>query len=220
MNADPAYPALTRLMGSCFHQDMDLEAETVPEAVALYTRGLSEADASALRAEIGDFLQKHSSDLEDAFLQRFAEDLDPRDVGLSIADFLRMIDRLIKDPAAFRSFLEDDLRAEFPQLRHLARACLDLPFVSPEARRLGLPGADSMPHAMSLHLRMLSQNDRQTLLSELQQFQDHYGDRATLVFGKRWLDLPTSLFGTFERFRHAVETIAADPANYRSFDAA
>jgi len=220
MNAERTFPGLTEMMGSCFHQDMDLEAETIPEAVALYARGLSAAEGSMLRAEIDRFRQRHADDLDDAFLQAFGDDLDPRDAGFSTGDFLLMVEALVQEPGTFRQFLEEDLRADFPQLRSLARACLYLPTRSHEARRLGFAGADSMPHALSIHLSALPAEHRQALLGELQQFEALYGDRATEVFGKRWFDLEAGVFADFHRFQQAAERIAANPEDYRSFVAA
>ncbi|WFR98756.1 contact-dependent growth inhibition system immunity protein [Rhizobium tumorigenes] len=220
MSAERTFPALADMMGSCFHQDMDLEAETVPEAVALYARGLSADAGKALQAEIDSFRQQHPADLDEAFLQAFGDDLDPSDAGFGTEEFLRMVDAVVEDPAALRQFLEADLRPEFPQLRRLARACLDLPALSAEARRLGLAGADSVPHALSIHLGALPATERPALLLELQEFEDLYGDRATEVFGKRWFDLETGLFGSFRHFRQAVERISANPADFSGFTVA
>ncbi len=217
MKTDPAFPALAAMMGNCFHQDMDLEAETVPEAVALYGRGLPTDAVRTLQADIDSFRQRNAEDLDGAFLLAFGDDLDPRDAGFSVDDFLRMVGAVVEDPASFRQFLEEDMRPEFPQLRRLAGACGDLLSVSAEARRLGRAGASSLPHAVSIHLGTLQAAEKQALLGEMQQFDDLHGDRATEVFGKRWLVLDRWGFESFSRFKLATERIAANPEEYRNF---
>ncbi|EIZ80207.1 hypothetical protein WSK_1241 [Novosphingobium sp. Rr 2-17] len=209
MRADPPFRFLTAMMGHCFHQDMDLEAETVPEAVALYVRGLTGEAGRALQTDIENFQQQHADDPDAPFLRAFGDDLDPREVGLSVSDFLRMVEALVDHPASFRQFLEEDLKTEFPQLRHCASACLHLPPMAAEARRLEPSGARSRPHALAIHLGALPWDDKQALLAELQQFEDLYGDRASQVFGKRWLDLEASGFGGFREFRQFAELAAA-----------
>lgn len=208
MSAAGNFPALADMMGHCFHQDMDLEAETVPEAVAMYARGLPGAAKRALQADIDRFRGQHPDNLDGAFLRAFGDDLDPREVGFGVADFLRMVEAVVEDPASFRAYLDADLRPAFPHLRRCARACRDLLCVTAEARRLGRTGADSVAHALSIHLGALPGADTRALLAELQQFDELYGGRASHVFGKRWLDLETRGFDGFRAFRQAAEQAA------------
>ena len=204
MRAVSPFPALADMMGDCFHQDMDLEAETVPEAVALYVRRLTGEAGRSLQTDIDNFQQQHADDLNSAFLRAFGDDLDPRDAGLSVGDFLRMVYALVDDPASFRQFLDEEFRPEFPQLRRVASACLDLYSMTGEARRLGRAGARSMPAALSIYLDALPRDDKRALLTELQRFEALYGDRACQVFGKRWHDLDASGLGGFREFRHVI----------------
>ncbi|WP_285405756.1 contact-dependent growth inhibition system immunity protein [Luteibacter sp. ME-Dv--P-043b] len=208
MSADLPFPSLAAMMGHCFHQDMDLEAETVPEAVAQYVRGLTGEAGRALQADIESFRQQHADDLNAAFLRAFGDDLDPREVGLSVGDFLKMVEALVDYPASFRQFLEEDLNPEFPQLRRFASARLHPHPMGAEARRIGRSGVQSMPNVLAIHLGALPRDHKRAFLDELQQFEDRYGDRASQVFGKRWLDLKTSGFGGFREFRQFAELLA------------
>lgn len=90
MPAD-TYPKLADLIASWFHQDFDIEGETVAEVMAACRRVMSIADREATRMEISRFLSVHDEDLEAAFAQTFKPDIIPSVLSGSTRGFLEEI---------------------------------------------------------------------------------------------------------------------------------
>lgn len=85
------YPKLTELIASWFHQDFDIEGETVAEVMAACRRVMPTADREATRTEISRFVSLHEEDLEAAFERTFKPDVIPSVLSGSTRAFLEEI---------------------------------------------------------------------------------------------------------------------------------
>jgi hypothetical protein len=89
------YPRLANLMGAWFHQDYDIEGETVEEIVSAY-RAVTPADhLQQLRAEIDGFVAEHPHDLMESFEATFRPDVDVAVFSGSVRAFLHEVSAII-----------------------------------------------------------------------------------------------------------------------------
>ncbi len=86
-----SYPCLRELMSGWFHQDFDIEGETVPEIIAAFNRSCRKEQQSLLKSEIIEFLEQNQGPLDDEFQQEFNPDIDPRGFASSAREFLEQI---------------------------------------------------------------------------------------------------------------------------------
>lgn len=93
----PSHDVLEQFLHGTFHQDMDLEADTVPQAVALYARRTNAQDHDGLRRAMGAFEQQHHNRLDEAFHDTFSPDIDPLE-GRGVAAFFAMVRDILNDP--------------------------------------------------------------------------------------------------------------------------
>ena len=72
---DTSYPALADFLASWFHQDFDIEGETVAEVVAAYRSSSPSAAQTEVRRDIESFLRDHGDDLDAQFESTFKPDV-------------------------------------------------------------------------------------------------------------------------------------------------
>ncbi|ARE42135.1 hypothetical protein RGUI_3994 [Rhodovulum sp. P5] len=82
------YPELQTLISGWFHQDFDIEGETVPEIVAAYARSVPASRHVALIEEIDSFIRDNADGLDMAFEKAFSPDIDARAFSGSTLNFL------------------------------------------------------------------------------------------------------------------------------------
>jgi hypothetical protein len=70
MSSD-AYPALADLIGAWFHQDYDIEGETMPEIMAAFRAVMTPAEQALASTDIARFVAEHPDDLDEAFESTF-----------------------------------------------------------------------------------------------------------------------------------------------------
>lgn len=99
-----AFRALDILIHAYFHQDMDLEAGSVPEAVANLARVEAHGFQSELRSAMARFELRYHNALEDAFMQRYQYDYLPDGPGQSVSGFFNMVRAILDDPEGYRAF--------------------------------------------------------------------------------------------------------------------
>jgi hypothetical protein len=92
---DNQYPRLLEFMGSWFHQDFDIEGETVAEVMAAYLSVTPPVEQAALRADIESFLAEHANRLDDDFEAIFHPDVMPYALSGSTRAFLGEIRALL-----------------------------------------------------------------------------------------------------------------------------
>ncbi len=89
------YPRLADLLGGWFHQDYDIEGDSVAEVIGAF-RAVTPADQQAvLRAEISAFLNEHSETMEEDFERIFHPDITPSAFSGSTRAFLEEILRFL-----------------------------------------------------------------------------------------------------------------------------
>ncbi|PIE83378.1 MAG: hypothetical protein CSA09_00410 [Candidatus Contendobacter odensis] len=89
------YPRLADFMGGWFHQDFDIEGETVAEVVAVFLNVTPLVEQEALRADIERFLAEHMHQLDDDFEAIFQPDVLPYALSGSTRAFLEEIRALL-----------------------------------------------------------------------------------------------------------------------------
>lgn len=95
---------LGQMIGGYLHQDMDLIAETVPEAIAEYSRDATPETKRRLAAELELFLARHHNDAEAEFRRRYGHDFTPDELGQSVPEFFAMTREILDDPARWRRY--------------------------------------------------------------------------------------------------------------------
>jgi hypothetical protein len=90
-----AYPKLAKLISAWFHQDFDLEGETVGEVIAAFRAVTPVVEQAALRGEIMRFLAEHMENTDDAFEATFQPGVIPSVLSGSTRAFLIEIHDLL-----------------------------------------------------------------------------------------------------------------------------
>jgi hypothetical protein len=94
-----AYTALLDFMGAWFHQDFDIQGNSVVEIVGAYRSVTPPDEQRKLKSDIQRFLAEHPSDLDAAFEETFQPDVTPSAFSGSTRAFLEEIRDLL-DPRA------------------------------------------------------------------------------------------------------------------------
>lgn len=89
------YTALADFLASWFHQDFDIEGETVAEVVTAYKASSSAAAQTRLRQEIEAFLRDHDDELDEAFENVFHPDIIASALSGSTRGFLEEVRDLL-----------------------------------------------------------------------------------------------------------------------------
>ena len=85
------YPRLADLMSSWFHQDFDVEGETVADVVNAFRTVTPQVHQDLLREDIDSFLSEHADDIDNQFDQIFRPDVIPSVLAGSTRAFLETI---------------------------------------------------------------------------------------------------------------------------------
>ena len=93
-----AYPALANLIGAWFHQDYDIEGETIPEIIGGFRAVTTPAERAMVRADIARFVASHPDDLEQAFERTFRPGIIPSAFSGSTRAFLNDVDGVLVEP--------------------------------------------------------------------------------------------------------------------------
>jgi hypothetical protein len=93
-----SYPELETLIGGWFHQDFDINGNTLEEVVAAYRAVTPAHQQRALAGEIRRFLD--DEDVETAFEQRFKPDVSPSGFAPTTREFLQRIAALVSADGA------------------------------------------------------------------------------------------------------------------------
>ncbi|NTE85761.1 contact-dependent growth inhibition system immunity protein [Agrobacterium rubi] len=98
------FPSLSGLIAGCLHQDMDIEYETVPQALAGYARSTEPDEKQMLFDEMKNFLERHHNDLEGEFSRRYWFDFTPDIIGQTVPEFFDMLRTILNDPESYVRF--------------------------------------------------------------------------------------------------------------------
>lgn len=94
-----AYTALSQFLGGWFHQDFDIEGNTVPEVLDAFRAVTPPEEQAKLKSDIQRFLDEHPNDLDSAFEETFEPDIIASALSGSTRGFLEEIRDLL-DPDA------------------------------------------------------------------------------------------------------------------------
>jgi hypothetical protein len=90
-----AYTALSRFLGGWFHQDFDIEGNTVPEVLDAFRAVTPPEELAKLKSDIQRFLDEHPNDLDSAFEETFKPDIIASALSGSTRGFLEEIRELL-----------------------------------------------------------------------------------------------------------------------------
>jgi hypothetical protein len=93
------YPFLDALIGGWFHQDFDIEGDTLEAVIAAYKKIDAPEDWADARADIKSLLGRYGdSDLSREFIRLFEPGVAPEAWGMSTRQWLRRIQELLRSP--------------------------------------------------------------------------------------------------------------------------
>jgi hypothetical protein len=92
-----SYTALSNFMGGWFHQDFDIEGNSVAEILEAFRAVTPANEQRKLKSDIQRFLDEHPSDLDSAFEETFKPDIIPSALSGTTRAFLEEIRDLL-DP--------------------------------------------------------------------------------------------------------------------------
>jgi len=90
-----SYPHLAELIGGWFHQDFDIEGETIEEIIGAFNRSSTPQQRLAVSADITEFLRANDARLDADFIRIFNPDIEPTGFAASTRAFLEEIARQI-----------------------------------------------------------------------------------------------------------------------------
>ena len=85
------YPQLTELLSGWFHQDFDIEGETIGEIIDAFNSSCASKQRKRLKKEIIVFLEKKDNVLDEEFNQIFNPDVEPTGFAPTTRIFLEEI---------------------------------------------------------------------------------------------------------------------------------
>lgn len=92
------------LIGAYFHQDMNMEYDSIPEAVAGFSRETDNAEKHALRLSLDEFLRHYHNSAEKEFARRWGAHFAPNAIDQSVSEFLDMVRAILADPESYRGY--------------------------------------------------------------------------------------------------------------------
>lgn len=90
------YKNLATFFSSWFHQDFDLNGETIEEIVSTYLQSADPNEVEILKKEIRQFLSENAGCIQARFEENFDLDVDPLGFASSIEEFLMSIYKVLK----------------------------------------------------------------------------------------------------------------------------
>lgn len=96
MRQNLRYRSLAAFLGGWFHQDFDIEGETVADVVTSYRKTSSETERHAIRDDIDAFLAANPGPADRAFHETFKPDIDPAGFGQNTREWLTGIRALLE----------------------------------------------------------------------------------------------------------------------------
>jgi len=85
------YPDLATLLSGWFHQDFDIEGDTIEEIIRAFKGSCSSKEHQALVIDITHFLEINDDKIESQFLRIFDPDIDPLGFAPTTRAFLEEI---------------------------------------------------------------------------------------------------------------------------------
>ncbi|SCX28317.1 hypothetical protein DSM25558_4437 [Agrobacterium sp. DSM 25558] len=98
------FPTIAGLIAGYLHQDMDLEYDSIPEALAGYARFTELQEKQKLLTEMERFSERYHNDLEGEFSKRYWFDFTPDTIGQTVLQFFAMLREILADPECYVRF--------------------------------------------------------------------------------------------------------------------
>lgn len=87
------YSHLAELLGSWFHQDFDIEGDTIEEIIRAFNKSSSAQQRQEVIADITQFLRTDDSQIDADFIRIFNPEIEPTGFAVSTRAFLSEIAR-------------------------------------------------------------------------------------------------------------------------------
>ena len=91
MQQSSDYPELEALMSGWFHQDFDIEGDTVEAIIGAFNKSSTVKDRQLLVSDIRSFLQIQDDRIDEEFIRVFNPDILPTGFALTTRAFLEEI---------------------------------------------------------------------------------------------------------------------------------
>lgn len=104
MNEENNFHELDQLIRAYLHQDMELDASTVPEAIGRYAKINDDGTKQRLCEDMTHFLERYKDNLHGEFERRYGFDFMPEELGMDAPQFFEMVCAILADPAIFRRY--------------------------------------------------------------------------------------------------------------------
>jgi hypothetical protein len=98
------YPQLSQLIMGYLNQDMDMIADSVPRAIAVFAKDATLEEHDALREEIAAFRAAHPNDADAAFAGLYGFDFAPNEIGQTAGEFFDMLLVILANPTDLQRF--------------------------------------------------------------------------------------------------------------------
>jgi hypothetical protein len=89
------------MIGGYLHQDMEIEADSVPEAISIFASKADTATRRGVEVDMKKFLERYRDQADEKFANCFGHDFVPAEIGQSLDEFFAMVTVILDDPAAF-----------------------------------------------------------------------------------------------------------------------
>lgn len=99
---------LGQMIGGYLHQDMDIEANNVPEAIAVFACKSDPVTRNAVLEEMHAFSERFHNRVGEEFAVQYGHDFEPKDIGQSVGEFFDMVAVILADPTTYTRYLDED----------------------------------------------------------------------------------------------------------------
>jgi len=90
------YPELAALLSGWFHQDFDIEGDTLETIMAAFNASSTYKDRQSLVVDLSNFLETGDDRIDELFVQMFNPDFEPAGFAPTTRAFLQEILRNLK----------------------------------------------------------------------------------------------------------------------------
>ena len=90
-------PELTAFMSGWFHQDFDIEGETIEEIVGSFNKTSSVQQRQSLASDILNFLKLDHELIDREFVHQFTPDIDPKGFAPSTRIFFEQVLHVLQE---------------------------------------------------------------------------------------------------------------------------
>jgi len=195
------FAELDNLISGYFHQDMDMFAETYPEAIAYYVRAAGPDGIANILRDMDEFTKQYPNDLEAEFRRRWGIEFEPSDYDdQTVGEFFDMVRAIAADPDRC-TWYNDELIRKYTEKT--------LPKL---ADVMGTDGHLPSPLSIADTVGAFQQSDKDQLLREISDFKAQFPDNLDHAFNTRFKTTNA------KHFLDMISAIVADPNRYKDYE--